>query len=94
MAVRAEKLAKANNNRQASVPQGHLNLAQLPKGRKARVCSLSETGKDLQKLLIFGITPGQSVLVIQQYPTIVVEVGHTVVALDRQVASKVLVKPL
>lgn len=75
------------------IPCSHLSLADLPTWTKARVCSLSDTkGKDLQKLLVFGILPGQSVEVIQRYPAIVVRVGRTTVALDNQVAAKVLVK--
>ncbi len=74
-------------------PSGHLSLAELPVRTKARICSLADsTGKDLQKLLVFGLLPGQSVEVLQRYPAIVVQVGRTTIALDEQVASKVVVK--
>ncbi len=68
------------------------SLANLPKGVPAKICQLDKSSaKDLQKLLAFGIMPGQSVEVIQRYPTIVVKVGRTTVALDKQVAAQVFV---
>ncbi|NLY56551.1 MAG: ferrous iron transport protein A [Firmicutes bacterium] len=74
-------------------PSGHFSLAELPVHTKARICSLADpTGKDLQKLLVFGLLPGRSVEILQRYPAIVVQVGRTTIALDEQVAAKVIVK--
>lgn len=92
-AVNVDELTKLHRQAGNTVEPGHISLAKLPKGVKARVCALTESKeKDLQKLLVFGIIPGQTVEVIQAYPAIVVKAGRTTIALDSEVASKVLVK--
>lgn len=47
-----------------------------------------------RKLSVLGIVPGVQVRLLQRFPTFVVQVGYSQVALDRQLARLVQVEPL
>lgn len=45
----------------------------------------------LRKLTTFGILPGVKIKILQNYPTYVLGVGHTEVALDYEIAKNIIV---
>lgn len=65
-------------------------LARLRPGQSARVAALP-AGRDLNKLLAFGLLPGTEVTVLQVFPAYVLALGHTRVAIDREIASSIVV---
>ncbi len=66
-------------------------LARLRAGQQATVAALPAGSKDLARLLAFGIMPGVAVEVLQTFPVYVVAVGHTRLAIDRQIAASIMV---
>ncbi|WP_258084205.1 FeoA family protein [Thermococcus thermotolerans] len=47
--------------------------------------------RTLQKLMAVGILPGRKVEVVHRYPSYVVRVGNTTVALGEEIAEKIYV---
>ena len=70
-----------------------MRLDELTTGRTARVVRVSEEGGHWRKLMAFGIRPGALLRVDQRFPSLVVQVGHTRVALDTRAAALVEVEP-
>jgi len=66
-------------------------LAALRPGEKAIVAALPNARPHLARLLAFGILPGTAVEVLQTFPVYVVAIGHTRLAIDKEIASTVLV---
>lgn len=64
-------------------------LARLRSGQTARIAALPP-GRDLNKLLAFGLLPGTAVTVLQIFPAYVLAVGHTRIALDREIAASIM----
>ena len=67
-------------------------LTELPKGAVATVTGFvegDETG--VRKLLALGIAPGDELLVLAKYPSVVFELGSTSYAIDDELATLVLV---
>ena len=52
---------------------------------------LSASDEKLRKLTSFGILPGVKIKMLQISPTYVVEVGHTQLALDYEIAKNIIV---
>ena len=64
------------------------NLTELKIGQQAEIMKLDVLdNNDLKKLTIFGIIPKEEVLLLQKYPSYVIKVGNTQVALDKHIAS-------
>lgn len=69
-------------------------LSALPKGASARVVQINHDAEGhWRKLSALGIVPGATVRMVQRFPTFVVQVGYTLVAIDEQLASQVRVHP-
>jgi DtxR family Mn-dependent transcriptional regulator/ferrous iron transport protein A len=66
-------------------------LTALRPGEKAVVAALPAARSDLVRLLAFGILPGVAVEILQSFPVYVLAVGHTVLAIDKQIASRIIV---
>ena len=67
-----------------------LSVDQLRTGQTASVLSLSG---DRNRLAIFGLVPGTEITLLQRRPACVVRVGETELALDREIARRILVMP-
>ncbi len=82
--------------RQRSGPAPLLRrLAELDAGAPARVVLVAPTdGDHLDQLADLGLVPGAVVTVRQHRPSLVVEVGHTQLALDHSLARGLLVRPV
>lgn len=70
------------------------NLADLKKGAKGKVAYL-HTGdnKKLRKLMTMGILPGVLVEVVQTFPSHVFKIGHMQIAVDKEIAKDIFIRP-
>ena len=66
-----------------------LSVDQLRTGQTASVLSLSGNPN---KLAVFGLVPGTEITLLQRRPACVVQVGETELALDREIARRILVR--
>ncbi|MFZ5986330.1 MAG: FeoA family protein [Bacillota bacterium] len=67
-------------------------LLSLKSSQRAKVIRIDTNDNlKIRKLNAFGITPGTYVTVIQKYPSVVIQVGFTQVALDNEIASQIVV---
>lgn len=68
------------------------NLTELKQGQKGTVAELDTNDENiLKKLMSMGILPGMPLRVIQTFPSYVFQVGYTQVAVDKTIASAILV---
>ncbi len=71
-----------------------VTLDALPKGVAARIVEVrTRSAHERSKLMALGLTPHTVITVNQRFPSIVVEIGFTQIALDMASASAVLVQP-
>lgn len=70
-----------------------MSLDKLAPGESGKVVYLSmEDRSVMQKLLALGLTPGSTVALRQREPSVVVQVGETVIALEAELARHISVK--
>jgi len=68
-------------------------LNKLKKGETGVVKRLVTTdSKNLQKLLAMGIVPGRILQVIQTYPVYILQIDQTQMAMDEQLAERIIVE--
>jgi ferrous iron transport protein A len=68
-------------------------LTHLKTGARAVVLSLdSASPHDRNKLMAMGVMPGATIHLLQRFPTYVVAVGYTQLALDKETARLIHVK--
>ena len=67
-------------------------LTQLRPRHSAEVVSL-DTASDHErsKLMSLGVMPGATVHLLQRFPSYVIRIGHTQLALDKETATAILV---
>lgn len=71
-----------------------ISLNALKQGASARVVQIRHDSQGhWRKLSALGIVPGATVRMVQRFPTFVVQVGYTLVAIDNELASQVHVHP-
>ncbi|MFT9496963.1 FeoA family protein [Anaerosolibacter sp.] len=69
-----------------------LYLSEMKRNQQGTVAELNTDNSNiLRKLMSMGILPGMPLRVIQTFPSYVFEVGYTQVAVDKEIASVVLV---
>lgn len=69
-----------------------VSIADLKKGQEGIIAELDTKNKNiLRKLMSMGILPGMNVKMIQAFPAYVFQVGYTQVAVDKEIASVILV---
>lgn len=69
-----------------------LSLCDLANGESGTIVELATKDKDiLRKLMSMGVLPGIIIRVILKYPSYVLQVGFTQVALDTGIASVIVV---
>lgn len=62
-------------------------------GTKSKVAYLhTKDNKKLQKLMAMGILPGVTVQVLQKFPSYVLKIGHSQVAMDREMAEAIRIR--
>lgn len=70
-------------------------LTELKTGASARIVQIVHDPEGhWRKLNALGIVPGATLCLVQRVPTFVVQVGLSLLAIDRQLATQVLVEPL
>ncbi len=69
------------------------NIADVFKGAKGKVAYLhTRDNKKLQKLMAMGILPGVFVQVVQKFPSYVLKIGHSQIAMDEEMARDVFIR--
>lgn len=70
------------------------SLADVKRGVKGRVAYLhTRDNKKLQKLMTMGILPGVTIEVMQTFPSYVFRLGHTQIAVDKEMANDIFMMP-
>ncbi|NLM45550.1 MAG: ferrous iron transport protein A [Firmicutes bacterium] len=70
-----------------------LPLLKIPDGSGAIIAELATRDhKVIRKMSSLGIVPGVSVTVLRKSPAVLLQCGHTKIALDRSLASLIYVK--
>jgi DtxR family Mn-dependent transcriptional regulator len=68
-------------------------LLDLTVGDRARIVFITpQTRKSLDRIATLGVVPGASMRLQQKSPAVVLEVGQTIVALDREIAAEIFVR--
>jgi Fe2+ transport system protein FeoA len=72
---------------------GLLTVKDLRPGEAAQILSLSgESPSRRNNLAVFGLVPGSEVRLLQRYPSFVLRIGETVLALDGEVAGDIVIR--
>jgi len=70
-----------------------ISLTRLKTRRQARIVEIRRDPEGhWRKLMALGITPDTVVYLAQKFPSYIVQVGHTMTALDKQMAELILVE--
>lgn len=68
-------------------------LTALSAGQKGKVAYIhTNNDKKLQKLIVMGVLPGMKISLLHKTPSYVFQVGHTQVAVDKEMASDIYVR--
>jgi len=71
---------------------GKITLDKLEAGKSGTVAGLNTNDQSiLRKLMSMGILPGITLKMLQTFPSYVFEAGYTQVAVDKEIASVVIV---
>lgn len=69
-------------------------LADLAAGQRAQIaCLQCEHAASCERLMAYGLTQGQSVLLLQKHPAFVIRVDETELALDEFLAGCIQIQP-
>jgi Fe2+ transport system protein FeoA len=72
-----------------------LSIIKCKAGEKVRIITIKTTDdKILHKLAVFGIFPGGELTILQIRPAYVLEIDHTQLAIDRDLAKNIYVRKL
>lgn len=70
-------------------------LNQLNVGEAGKLISIESVKSNrVERLQIFGLIPGSRLVLKQRYPEFILEVGHTELTIERDVAAEILVEVL
>lgn len=68
------------------------SILEFKKGQKGTITELNSNNHGiLRKLMSMGILPGIELKVVQDFPSYVLQVGYTQVAVDREIAQVIIV---
>ena len=74
---------------------GEIPLSELGSGKVGEVIAIETERKSrAERLSAMGLTPGSRVLVKQRFPSIVIAIGETEIALDRAITEDIRVRPV
>jgi Fe2+ transport system protein FeoA len=75
------------------LPEEGMTVKGLAAGECAEVlCLAGDSPSRRNQLAVFGLVPGSEIRLLQRFPSFVVEIGETVLALDADVAGDIVVK--
>ncbi|MGD8604386.1 MAG: FeoA family protein [Anaerolineales bacterium] len=72
-----------------------MTLADMQPGQSGQVLGLKDPSlrkQQVRKYLAMGLVPGAEIRLIQRFPAYVFEMGYSQFAIDRELASDVLVR--
>jgi len=70
-------------------------LTQLRTGETARITRIRhDDDGHWRKLTALGVAPGAMVRLVQRFPTYVLQIGYSMIALDHTLASQIEVEPI
>ena len=74
----------------------HASLADVPAGCKARILGFTRSipAERMSNFQAYGLVPGHQVRVLQHSPVTVVEIEHTELALERQLAQEIQIEQI
>ena len=73
-------------------PLHQQSVAGLKVGQTGKIVAIDTTDRQkLKKLMAMGVLPGVSVRLMQNYPTYVLQMGFTQVAIDHNIATVIFV---
>ncbi|MBW3625227.1 MAG: ferrous iron transport protein A [Armatimonadetes bacterium] len=74
---------------------GVIPLSELAAGKTGEIVAIeSERRNRADRLSAMGLTPGSRVRVKQRFPSVVIEIGETEIALDRAITEDIRVRPV
>lgn len=85
-------LGKAEEPPPPCLGDGLLTAKDLRPGEQAEVIGLGESPSRRNNLAVFGLVSGSEVHLLQRYPSFVLRIGETVLALDGEVAGDIVVR--
>lgn len=69
------------------------SLIELDAGQRGKIVYLhNKNDKELQKLMAMGILPGMPIQIIQKFPSYLLQIGQTQVAIDEEMAKDVYIR--
>lgn len=69
------------------------SLIELDAGQGGKIVYLHDkSDKELQKLMAMGILPGMPIQIIQKFPSYLLQIGQTQVAMDEEMAKDVYIR--
>ncbi len=69
-------------------------LNQITKGTRGTIVSIyTDDERRLRKLLAMGIYPGAQIELLQRFPSFIISVGNTQIALDSDIAAEIKLIP-
>lgn len=72
-----------------------VRLIDMEPGSTGKIVLISPKHRErYDKLSTFGLTPGNVVRLVQRYPSYVVRIGETELALDAEIVSEIYVRPV
>jgi ferrous iron transport protein A len=75
------------------MPVKTISVVELLAGQKGKIVELDTADREiLGKLMSLGIVPGAQLGMIRRKPAVLLQVGHTKVALDRRLAAHIRVE--
>jgi len=82
---------RKTEGRALDLPEHVRTLRELKAGERGRVMCLGAKSDRDNSLAVFGLAPGAEIMLLQQQPACVVQIGETQLALDPEIAESILV---
>lgn len=77
----------------APCPPGTRTVRDMATGEHAAVAHLAgDSSARHNALAVFGLVPGSEIVLLQRYPSYVLQVGETILALETEVAESIVVR--
>ena len=84
----------AHDDRQHRKSPSEMPISDLHAGGRGSVVRIqTNNGARLHKLTAMGLLPGMPVELMQRYPSYLIKVGQTQLAIDREMALAIYVRP-
>lgn len=81
------------NEARAKGDLGVVPLTECKSGEEGQIAYiLSEDGKKMQKLMAMGVLPGNSIVLVQSYPSYIFRIGYSEFAIDTNLAKEIFVR--